>query len=374
VNCEAGGFETPDNERQELKPRDIQTVENTEISSSKERHEAILEIREIPGTEDFYNAAAWKENGITYLLGRKVPTAGGEGEPDIGSLRLIKLGSDGNIESFKDVWQPKEGEYLLEDARALPLPDGEIAFGLTSVAKEDNKYVPYPAVLITSTEELMNGDLPEPTTIKTMGKGSETTPLSDSEINLAGKNVTALGPNLFAFRPEGRDHQLRVFQYQKSNEATHQQYIDIPKNIAWAEYRAGTTIPPIWLNRNEAFFLIHGINIINGKYVYSIGSSRLFKEDNGILSVDNISTESLIHPDSFVDKSDSNEVELHRERRVVYCCGGTPEYSDTGELRSLKLYINVGDKRTAEVTVSVDKLIRKWQRSESFEQEALTAA
>ena len=329
-------------------------------SSPESINNSIIEIREIPGTDNFYNAAAWEYNGITYLLGRQVETAGGYGEPDVGSLVLKTLGQDGNISTSKEVWQSNEdGDHLLEDARAMPLSDGRIAFGITAV---DRHKTPHPAVLIISTEELANGKLPKPKIIEIMGKGDQTTPLGEDTSELVGKNVTAISSNLFAFRPEGdnNNHQLRVFQYREDGTVSHQQYINFPKDIPWAEWRAGTTMPPIWINDNEAIFPIHGINKVGDKFVYSIGSSRLAKDENGVLSVDSISSEALINPDLFAGMFGSDEVELHSERRVVYCCGGIPIYNASGELESLKLYVNVGDKRTVEVTVPIAALTKGW--------------
>jgi len=322
---------------------------------------SIIEIREIPGADNFYNAAAWEDGDKIHLLGRHVKDAGAYGEPDVGSLVLLTLGQAGNILSSREVWQPSEdGEHMLEDARALPLSDGRIAFGITAV---DRHKTPHPAVLIVSTEELTNGTLPKPKIIEVMGEGDQTTPLGENIGELTGKNVTAISSNLFAFRPEGdnNNHQLRVFQYREDGSVSHQQYINFPKDIAWAEWRMGTTMPPIWINDNEAIFPIHGINIVDGKYVYSIGSARLVKDENGILSVDNISSEALIDPDSFAGMYGSDEVELHSERRVVYCCGGIPIKDAAGELERLKLYVNVGDKRTVEVVVSVAALTRGWK-------------
>lgn len=325
--------------------------------------DSIIEIREIPGTDNFYNAAAWQDGDKIHLLGRHVEVAGEYGEPDVGSLVLKTLGQDGNIISSKEVWQLKDGAHLLEDARALPLSDGRIAFGITAV---DRNKTPHPAVLIVSTEELTNGTLPEPKIIEIMGQGDQTTPLGENTSELAGKNVTAISSNLFAFRPEGdnNNHQLRVFQYNEDSEVSHQQYINFPKDIPWAEWRIGTTMPPIWINDHEAIFPIHGINKVADKYVYSIGSARLVKDENGVLSVDNISSEALIDPDLFAEMYDSDEVELHSERRVVYCCGGVPVKSANGELESLKLYVNVGDRRTVEVTVSVAALTKGWKNNQ----------
>lgn len=393
MNCEKAEFGLPR----------MPAEEKSEPSSLESLGEAIEGIREIPGTEGFYNAAAWGGvNGETYLLGRQVDTAGGEGKPDSGSLVLLTLGPDGKIVSSKEVWQPKAGEDLLEDARALLLPDGRIVFGLTSVAREGDNYIPHPTVLMIRsveeledglskrriikfiggtalgrtitdhifTESLLSGTTSELKVVKDM-IGDQTTPLGEvAEIAkiLTGKNVTALSPDLeFAYRSEGdnNNHQLEVFGYQQEDgEVTFKQSLDFSKNKPpWGEYKIGTTMPPVWLNKNEAFLPIHGIKIVDGKYVYSIGTARLVRDEDGTLSVDNISQEPIIDPDLFNGMFGSDEIELHSERRVVYCCGGIPVCNDSGELEHLKMYVNVGDKRTVEVTVSTDKIIKSWQRS-----------
>jgi hypothetical protein len=360
-----------------LMSSDKQEPETVHVPSSEERVDSLetgrsdVEIREIPGTEGFYNAAAWETDGTTYLLGRKVEKAGEKGIPDVGSLLLLTLGQDSSIMSSKEVWQPKAGESLLEDARALPLSDGRIAFGLTSVIEEEGHYTPYPSVLITSTKELTEGTLREPKIIKIIGSGDQTTPLGEEPGSSIGKNVMAIGPNLFTFRPENDNHQLQVFEYREDGEVSHQQYINFAKDIPWAEWRIGTTMPPVWLNETEAVFPIHGINLVDGRYVYSIGSARLLKGDDGLLSVDNISHEPIIDPDLFVEMFDGDEAELHGERRVVYCCGGIPIYDNSGKLESLRLYVNVGDKRTVEVTISAAKLTEGWLSGDSFDPEQL---
>ncbi len=322
--------------------------------------ESALTIREIPGTEKFYNAAAWEdEQGNTLLLGRKIEKAGEEGEPDVGSLVLLTL-KNGNIDSSKEIWKPSDdADYSLEDARALPLNDGKIMFGLTAV---DRNKTPHPAVIIVSTAELANGDSFKPKVIEAMGQGRQTTPLAEIIDTVDGKNGTPISSSLVAFRPEGEanNHQLRIFEYREDGSVDHKQYIIFPKDIPWASWRIGTTIPPIWLDDNQAIFPIHGITIVDEKYIYSIGGARLHKDSEGILSIDNISQKSLIDPDTFVGIIDDDDVELHSERRVVYCCGGIAVKAETGEIDSLKLFVNVGDKRTVEVTVPIDQLTRDW--------------
>lgn len=393
-------------DKPELHSLSVPVEKNTEQSSLelKPLHEAILDIREVPNTEGFYNAAAWKgtREGIdkdkTYLLGRKVKEAGEKGKPDKGALVLMTLDSEGNVESSREVWRAISEEQLLEDARALQLPDGDgrIVLGLTSVSHEGNDYIPHPAVLIIKSLEELSEGLSKLKIVKFLGKvalgqnyaeqkfaearpsglevidgivGDQTTPLGEDTGISSGKNVTAISPELFAFREEGdkNNHRLRVFKHLEDGGVVDSQYIDFPKDIPWIEHRIGTTMPPIWLNDNEAIFPIHGIQRVNDKFVYSIGSARLLRGEDGKLSVDNISQESIINPDSFVGRFNGDDVELHGERRVVYCCGGIPIYNDSGELEKIKLYINVGDKRTVEVTISVAEMTKDWRKNELIE-------
>jgi hypothetical protein len=384
----------------------FKTNTNQFSSELEPLHDAILDIREIPNTEGFYNAAAWEgkregiDEGKIYLLGRR-GVAGELGEPDPCTLVLMTLDPEGNFESSKEVWRPRSDGHLLEDARALSLPDGRIAFGLTSVVRKGNDYIPHPSVLIVKSPEELAEGLSKLKIIKFLGGvaigktssyerftekfagvispglevigdmvGDQTTPLGEDISISPGKNVTAIGPDLFAFRQEGdeNNHRLRIFKHLEDCTVIDSQYIDFPKDIPWIEHRIGTTMPPIWLNENEAIFPIHGIQRVDGKFVYSIGSARLLRGEDGKLSVDNISQEPIINPNSFAGRFNGDDVELHGERRVVYCCGGIPIYNDSGELERLKLYVNVGDKRTVEVTMSVAEMIKHWRKSELVEQ------
>jgi predicted GH43/DUF377 family glycosyl hydrolase len=405
MGCETYGVPVPVDENFNCLNISNEKYKELENYSAESQNNTIVKIRELPGTEGFYNAAVLYLNETHYLLGRQVEKAGKEGEPDIGSLVLKTLDGQGDIVFSEEVWRPnkenQDGEYLLEDARALTLSDGRVAIGLTYVTRKGNDYIPHPAVLVVSSIEKLKQDLPNVETIKRIGKiainqksvdgvvGDQTTPIGEDIPIPMGKNVTAIGHNMhadrlmnevnehtysFAFRPEGDDnnHTLQVFEYQEGGEVTHSQYINFPKDISWAEYRIGTTMPPVWLNKNEAIFPIHGIQIVNSKFVYSIGSARLLKDEHGNLSVDNISQNSIINPDSFVGNID-DEVELHGERRVVYCCGGVPTYDDAGRYENLKLYVNVGDKRTVEVTVSIAKMIKDWDRG-GYSEELLPIA
>ncbi|HZJ34923.1 MAG TPA: hypothetical protein VFD55_02875 [Candidatus Angelobacter sp.] len=396
MNCEKIGFGLY-----------IMSVKENSEPYFAESLKVIEEIRELPDTKGFYNAAVFEvetkdgSGKIIHLLGRQVKTAGGEGKPDAGSLVLKTLGPDGNIASSKEVWRPNDEDNSVEDARALVSRHGVIDIGFTFVTREDGKITPRPAILkIRSVEELAEGlynlkiikflggtaigrnftdqkslkgplerMLPKLKVIKGI-IGDETTPLGEEDIDIStGKNVTAISTDQYdqyVYRPEGKDnnHCLRVFEYrQDQDKVSHKQYLHFPNVPPWAEFKIGTTMPPVWLNKNEAFFPIHGIKMVDGKYVYSIGTARLLRDENGIFSVDNISQEPIIEPDLFNGMFKSDEIELHNERRVVYCCGGIPNYYDNGKPKNVKMFINRGDTQTFEVTVSMEKIIKSWQRS-----------
>jgi len=116
-------------------------------------------------------------------------------------------------------------------------------------------------------------------------------------------------------------------------------------------------MPPVWLNDEEALFIVHGITIttIAGqpKYVYSIGRAKLTRRNN-IFNV-TIAPDPILTPDNFVNETGQPLVtELHPGiRRVVYSCGGIIKRNKQD---SLSLYVNVGDQTTFEVEFSMNEL------------------
>jgi len=355
----AEGLPTPD----EIKPVSLELAKI-----------AIGKPEKLEGMAGIYNPAAWKVGGKIYLLGRFIemtdeelapgeepaPATGEEpvirGGPDVGPLALRVLGPDGKIipDLTREVWRPKVGEPLLEDPRALLLNDGRLIFGLTAV---DQNGTPYPAVLVTSTEKLMEGTPIEPQVIRVLGSGDQTTPVGE---NVAGKNITAIGPNSFMFRPEGREnhHRFQVFDI-AGDVVEHRQYIELPTNITWAKWKMGTCMSPEWTNDREAFSLIHGISIVDGKYAYSIGSARMVKDEDGVLSIDNISQEPLLTSASF-----DNVVQRHKERDAIYSTGWIPHRDERGSLVQLEVFASPGDERTDRVFLDPREIIKHWERPE----------
>ena len=326
----------------------------------------VSEIREVGGSDGFYNGTALKDGkNNTYLLGRKVLEAAPHGQPDVGSLVLARLNPSGDIESTKEVWNPDGEGVLLEDLRACQA-NGKIAIGLTALDRTDGNRT-YPAVMeLGSIDDLLEGQLPAPRIIKKFGGGDQTTPLGG---DVEGKNATTISENLIAYRSDAMNHALQVFDYTK-DDAVHVGFIDFPENIPWAEYKIGTTTPPEWLNDSEAFFVFHGITIVDDLFVYAIGTARLLREvdENGntTFSVDNISRAPIITPDSFPKPKDGEEVELHPDiRRVTYSCGGVASRNDEGELVEQQLFVNRGDKSTWSVVVEAATIVSNWDRAES---------
>ncbi|HSX06760.1 MAG TPA: hypothetical protein VLG92_03505 [Candidatus Saccharimonadia bacterium] len=251
-----------------------------------------------------------------------------------------------------------------EDLRLMEVSLGRWAIGGTHVITEIGAegWNIHPAIFEAEFEDLLAGELPEPYVVEAirMPSGELEEP--------HGKNMTPIGKqNLWLFRPDGDDnnHRLQVMRYD-GVEAVHTQYIDLPTDLPWALHKLGTTGPPIWLNEREAIFPLHGMNIVDGVYIYAIGAARLVINDEGLLYIDHIDTTPLIHPDQFVNlTSDMEEAELHAERRVVYACALTEEHDEDGS-RYVIMYVNVGDKKTVRVKVPMTMLTRDWVSQEAI--------
>ncbi len=293
---------------------------------------------------DRFNAAVWRdhETGHIFLMPREVKRAGAHGEPDKGTLILLEIDQSGEIIHEMEVWKPENDDLHLEDPRALALSNGQVILGLTAVIKEDEKYNPYPAVITLDTHTWKKV-LPRPLVYKHIGQG---------------KNLTPISQDTFFFRKEGpnNSHKLYVLNWDGKN-MTDAGDIHFSLDIPWAEWRIGTTMPPIWVNENEALLLIHGIKIENGKYVYSLGRSKLKRTDNVYhIEVDH---NPILTPDDFVANGQSMVGELHPElRRVVYSCGGVVKRQNDQDV--LSLFTNVGDKQTVEVPFQLAHLKQGW--------------
>ncbi len=299
-----------------------------------------------------FNAAAWtpQNNGNTFLVAREVKIAGGQGEPDKGDMVLLELDHQGNVLQEKVVWKLEGASQLLEDARAFVCKNGQVLLGLTAVVEEGEKAIPYPGVAILDNADQSVDALPEVKVLRQFGPGKNMTPLNDT--------------GTFLFRQDGpeHNHDLLVFDW-NGEDAIVKGKIHFPKDIPWAQWRTGTTMPPIWINEKEALLIFHGITKVDGKYIYSIGRAKLFVSDDDSLEKRyqvEVDYKPLLTPDHFLDQNGQQLVEeLHPEfRRVVYACGGVMKKIQSK--LTLALYVNVGDRQTVEVQIPWKQLIDGW--------------
>lgn len=293
-----------------------------------------------------FNVAVWQKTGEDSLcfIGREVESPGKIGEPDTGILKLFEVNKQGDIIHEKVIWKPLYNGINLEDPRALELPNENLIIGLTAVLRDKKGHpIPFPALVKIDSFSSWKQELPPFLVIDTFGPG---------------KNLTPIDKNTYLFRPESLEyfHKLLVF-------SLHSQIpekmcdIEFPLDLPWASWRIGTTIPPIWLTPNEALFIIHGISLqtIDGKkkYIYSIGRAKLVRKENTFEVI--VGREPILTPDDFLDTNGKPLVEeLHPEtRRVVYSCGGVIK-KNTPDM--LSLFVNVGDRTTFEVELSLTEL------------------
>lgn len=287
-----------------------------------------------------YNMAAWLDEttGRVVMIAREVPEAAGWGKPDKGKLVLFEMEEGGQVTHERVIWEPISGGILLEDPRAYKRGDGSIRIGLTAVLNIRNQYIPYPAITVLRKQPWRD-ELPAVTLIEAFGPG---------------KNITPITDRTFLFRPQGQEyaHKLLVFDFHDLL-ARKIQDLEFPANLPWASWKIGTAMPPIWFSENEGLLIFHGISVMNGKFVYSLGRARLFREE-GKFKVQ-VAGLPVLTPDNFKSERGTRLVrELHpRLRRVIYACGGVVKKSTPDKL---DLYVNVGDTATFEVEFGLEEL------------------
>ncbi len=293
-----------------------------------------------------FNLAAWQkpDSDSVYFIGREVAEAAMVGEPDTGILKLFEVAGDGSIAHERLIWAPMYDGINLEDPRALELTNENLIIGLSAVLR-DKKGAPivFPAIIKIDSHNSWKEDLPPFLIINNFGPG---------------KNLTPINGSTYLFRPDAPDyhHKLMVF-------SLHRQLpekigdIEFPTDLPWAQWKIGTTMPPIWITPDEALFLVHGITIkkIDGqdRYIYSIGRAKLTRSGDAFKA--RVMPEPILTQENFVDEDGLPLVtELHPNiRRVIYSCGGLikRDHPDT-----LFLYVNVGDRTTFEVELSLQEL------------------
>lgn len=349
--------------------------------------------REIPGMPPgLFNAGVWEHttehNGEevkqVLLLGRLPQEAGAPGEGDPGPIVLCVM-QDGAVVSTQELWRPeadnKKGDQL-EDARVVTMDDGTVFIGFTRLvySEADHRHHPFPAIAFTASEDLLAGNFPDTYLIDSFGEGEDTTPLEEpptKNSGIYGKNATPLKDREFLFRQEDHNHALTLVSLDANNKAKLEQVIDFPQDQIpwWAQHKLGTTMPPVWLNKTEALFIVHGFTIIDGKPNYAVGSARLTVKD-GKYTIDNVSADPLLTPQGLTDELfPGQEMQLHPEERVaMYMCGGVVEKDDNGNPARVRSYVSIGDRVTVESAINVSDITSSWPISDSSRQYTAIAA
>jgi len=293
-----------------------------------------------------FNLAAWQKIGSDsiYFIGREVAKPAKLGEPDTGILKLFEITERGTVVQERLIWKPMYNGINLEDPRALELPNENLLIGLTAVLRDKKgRPKPFPVIIKINSHGSWNNELPPFLFISSFGPGKNLTPIDDST---------------YLFRPDSPEYNHKILVFSLHRQVPDKlDDIDFPTNLNWAKWRIGTTMPPIWLNQEEALFIIHGISIfkIKGKatYVYSIGRAKLTRKDDKFNVV--VAPDPILTSDNFIDHNGIPMVsELHPgQRRVVYSCGGIIKRNKQD---TLSLYVNVGDRATFEVEFSLKEL------------------
>jgi|SRR3989344_3227950 len=293
-----------------------------------------------------YNLAVWQKSKDSSLcfIGREVTKAEKEGEPDIGILKLFEVSKDNSIIQERVIWRPIYDGINLEDPRVLKLHNENLLIGLTAVLRNKiGQPIPFPAIVKIDSLNSWKQELPPFLIIDTFGPG---------------KNLTPVDNTTYLFRPESDDYYHKILAFSLHSQVPEKlDDIEFPQTLPWANWRIGTTMPPIWLTPEEALFIIHGISIqkIDGqkKYVYSIGRAKLIRKNNKFQVT--VAPKPILTPDDFLNKEGLPLIEeLHPElRRVVYSCGGIIKKNAED---TLSLYVNVGDRTTFEVEFSLNEL------------------
>ncbi len=293
-----------------------------------------------------YNLAVWQksEDGSLGFIGREVTEPGQKGQPDTGILKLFEADKNHNIIQERVIWKPIYDGINLEDPRVLKLQNEDLLIGLTAVLRDKiGQPIALPALVKISSLSSWKQELPPFLIIGTFGPG---------------KNLTPVDSTTYLFRPDADDYYHKILVFSVHSQVPEKlDDIIFPKDLPWASWKIGTTMPPIWLNPEEALFIIHGISIQQidnqPRYIYSIGRAKLIRKNNKFEVT--VAPEPILTPDDFLDKEGIPLVEdLHPElKRVVYSCGGIikKQMEDT-----LSLYVNVGDRATFEVEFSLDEL------------------
>lgn len=281
------------------------------------------------------------------------------GEPDFNSLEVsaLKVEPSGHkVIRQVTIWKPEKVTKSLkqpyvcnyEDFRANPTsPDG--LCGLTVIEKtpgrlispnltEPAKFTPYPGIVrlpnnVVSLEQSF-GELPEVTTLRSLGPGKNLTPI--------GKVYDNQDTFLFRLEGEENNHKLQVVTYnEKTKETKVINTLEFPIT-SWSKWRIGTAAGLFWLDKKHAILPIHGISkeysMRNAEelFNYSLGVALIRRDEHSLLQVVKVADKPLIVPSQL----DHLMGERFKFKHIAYSC------YDWLEGSVFNFLVNKGDKGT----------------------------
>lgn len=304
-----------------------------------------VSIKELFPDKDraLFNFGVWldKDEKSINMIGRESFTNIAS-EPDISNLVFFRLNDDLTVLEEKTLWKPQFDCFFLEDARVLRLNDNSLVVGLTAVMRNAKIFYPF-ASLIKQQNINSQTPFPEVILLESLGIGKDVTPVDERILFFREFDPKNLNSEI---------HKLAVIEYQNQQSTPKRLgYIDFPTDLPWALWRIGTTMPPIWVSENEALFLLHGINVVNNQYIYSLGRAKLIRDGDQFRVVTD--PKPLLTPSELKGLLDVPIVERFSYRQVLYSCGGIIK-KDNQEV--LNLYVNAGDHSTYEIGFSLQDL------------------
>lgn len=272
-----------------------------------------------------------------------------EDVPDVNALVVVREREKGKFERLADLNLPigvGEGDiFNWEDPRVWVHSDkGEpkALLGLTAVKKEQNKFVPHPALVEISLE---NENL----------KVGITTVFDE-----VGKNIVPLGDKVL-YRPEQLSHSLHLLV-----KPTAEHKLAIIKEIdfsnysqvGWMSKKVGTVARPIDIGENLRLLPIHGVRSGKGidgdskENIYSLGFAIIDNDWN----IQAVSAEPFWQRADFLTNLPLGQgLNGDRKKEVVYL----DDWVRKGD--AFEFPLNVGDRMTVIDRKNLSQLLnQKW--------------
>ncbi len=299
-------------------------------------------------------------NGIYISRAVHIPSLQ-EGIPDLDVLVAVKEESGGEFERLTDLDLPvgvEEGDvFNWEDPRVW-VPAGRdkarALLGLTAVRKEQDKFVPHPAMVEISVE---SGDL-----------RVDTVTVFDE----VGKNTVPIDSDKFIYRPESKSHSFHLLV---KSTAAHRlaliREIDFSaySQVDWMRKKVGTVARPIDIGGNLRLLPIHGVRDgmgIDGEFkenIYSVG----FAVIDGDWNIQAVSAEPSWRREDFLINLPLGQGLNGDRKEVVYLDDWI------GEGGAYEFPLNVGDRITVLDRRTLSQLLnQRWVRFSGLEHKIST--